>query len=140
MDLFHYERVSLSGDILKIIISIILVIGIINSKMAWRITEGWKYIVDTDFSPTILLRNEEYYKFECLYDRLSIITFDARMTPFKYSSIETMTSNLGIQNIEQPGDIINEMNRITKGQLMCIMQFINKNDKVHMHLLNKYRF
>lgn len=101
---------------------------------------GWKYIVATDFRPTILLRNEEYYKFKGLYDRLSLIAFDARMTPFKDSSIETMTSNLGIQNIEQPGEVINEMNRITKGQLMRIMQFINKNDKVHMHLLNKYGF
>lgn len=27
----------------KIIISTVLVIGIINPQMAWRITEGWKY-------------------------------------------------------------------------------------------------
>lgn len=96
------------------------------------------YIVATDFSPTILARNKEYYKYNGLYNRLSLIAFDARKTPFKDNSIVTMTSNMGIQNIEQPGEVINEMNRISKGTFMSVMCFIDKYDKVHMDLLNKY--
>lgn len=102
------------------------------------LTRTKNYIVATDFSPTILLRNKEYYKFKGLYDRLSLMAFDARMTPFKNNSIESMTSNLGIQNIEEPGEVINEMNRITKKEFMCVMQFIDKNDKVHIDFFNKY--
>lgn len=93
------------------------------------------YVVATDFSPNILSRNKEYYTFTGLYDKLSLIAFDARKTPFKDASIETMTSNLGLQNIERPGDVIKEMCRITKGKFMPIMLFINKNDKVHMDLM-----
>lgn len=95
-------------------------------------------IVATDFSPTILVRNKEYYTFKGLYDRLSFIAFDARKTPFKDNSIATLTSNMGIQNIEQPGEVIKEMNRITKQEFMSIMQLIENDDKVHMDLMEKY--
>jgi len=94
------------------------------------------YIVATDFSPTILLRNKEYYKYKDLYNKLSLIAFDARKTPFRDNSISTMTSNMGLQNIEQAGEVINEMNRITKKTFMPVMFFIDKEDKVHMDLMN----
>lgn len=96
------------------------------------------YIVATDFSPTILMRNKEYYKALGLYDKLSLIAFDARKTPFKDTSIEILTSNLGLQNIEQPGEVIKEMNRITKKEFMAVMFFIDKEDKVHMDLFDKF--
>ena len=100
--------------------------------------ETENYIVATDFSPTILLRNKEYYKYKGLYNRLSLMAFDARKTPFKDNSISTMTSNMGIQNIEQPGEVISEMNRITKDTFMSVMFFVDKEDKVHMDLADKY--
>lgn len=100
--------------------------------------ETKNYVVATDFSPTILARNKEYYKYKGLYNRLSLIAFDARKTPFKDNSIEILTSNMGLQNIEQPGEVIKEMNRITKGIFMPIMFFIDKEDKVHIDLFNKY--
>ncbi len=96
------------------------------------------YVVATDFSPTVLARNKEYYKYKGLYDRLSLIAFDARKTPFKDNSIEIMTSNMGLQNIDQPEDVIKEMNRITKGIFMSIMFFIDENDKIHMDFFDKY--
>ncbi|WP_113672147.1 methyltransferase domain-containing protein [Vallitalea guaymasensis] len=96
------------------------------------------YIVATDFSPTILVRNKEYYKFKGLYDRLSLIAFDARKTPFRDNSIVTMTSNMGIQNIEQPGEVMREMNRITNREFMCVMQLIDEDDKVHMNFFNEF--
>ena len=96
------------------------------------------YIVATDFSPTILLRNKEYYKYKGLYNKLSLLAFDARKTPFKDNSISTMTSNMGLPNIEQPGEVISEMNRITKNTFMSVMFFIDKEDKVHMDLANSF--
>ena len=102
------------------------------------LSQTGNYIIATDFSPTVLIRNKEYYKFKGLYDRLSLIAFDARMTPFKDNSIEFITSNLGIQNIEQPGKVIDEMYRICKSKFLSVMQFINKDDKVHMDLISKF--
>ncbi|WP_416197395.1 MAG: Ubiquinone/menaquinone biosynthesis methyltransferase [Sporanaerobacter sp.] len=96
------------------------------------------YVVATDFSPTVLARNKEYYKYKGLYDRLSLIAFDARKTPFKDNSIEMLTSNMGLQNIEQPGEVIKEMDRITKGTFMPIMFFIDEDDKIHLDFFNKY--
>jgi uncharacterized protein YbaR (Trm112 family) len=96
------------------------------------------YVVATDFSPTILARNKEYYKFKGIYHRLSLISFDARKTPFRDISIMTLTINMGLQNIEQTGKVISEMNRITKRNFMSVMQFINEDDKVHMDLFNKF--
>ncbi len=96
------------------------------------------YVIATDFSPTILARNKEYYKYKGLYDRLSLMAFDARKTPFKDNSIEILTSNMGLQNIEQPGEVIKEMNRITKGTFMPIMFFIGEDDKIHLDFFNKY--
>lgn len=100
--------------------------------------ETKNYVVATDFSPTILARNKEYYKNKGLYNRLSLIAFDARRTPFKDNSIETLTSNFGLQNIEQSGEVIKEMKRITKGIFMSTMFFIDKEDNVHIDLFNKY--
>lgn len=100
--------------------------------------ETKNYVVATDFSPTILTRNKEYYKYKGLYNRLSLIAFDARKTPFKDNSIEILTSNMGLQNIEQPGEVIKEMNRITKGIFMPVMFFIGEDDKIHLDFFNKY--
>lgn len=96
------------------------------------------YVAATDFSPTILRRNKEYYKAKGLYDKLSLISFDARKTPFRDNSITTMTSNMGLQNIEQAGEVTKELNRITQSEFMPVMCFIDKDDKTHIELLNKF--
>lgn len=95
-------------------------------------------IIATDFSPTILKRNKEYYKFKGLYDRLSLIAFDARKTPFKNNSIEILTSNLGLPNIEHPGSVVSELNRVLKEKFMSIMMFFDESDIVHLDLLMQY--
>lgn len=100
--------------------------------------ETKNYVAATDFSPTILMRNKAYYKALGLYDRLSLIAFDARKTPFRDNSIVTMTSYLGLPNIEQAGEVIRELNRITQKEFMSVMHFIDKEDKIHMDFLNKY--
>lgn len=102
------------------------------------LTETRNYVVVTDFSPTILKRNKEYYKAKGLYQRLSLIAFDARKTPFRDNSIVNMTSNMGLQNIDQPGEVVKELNRITKDKFMSVMFFIDKEDKKHMDLFREW--
>ena len=41
----------------KIIISILLIIGIVNPKMAWKMSEGWKFKEDIEPSITYLIVN-----------------------------------------------------------------------------------
>lgn len=96
------------------------------------------YIVATDFSPTILMRNRDYYKSKGLYDKLSLIAFDARRTPFKDNSIDMMTSNVGIPNIENPGALIKELNRICNNKFMSIMIFLNEDDSVNLNFMREY--
>lgn len=94
-------------------------------------------VVATDFSPTILLRNKAYYQSKGLYEKLSLIAFDARKTPFRTQSIVNMTSNMGIQNIEQPGAVVDELSRISKNRFMSVMIFIDESDKTHLEMFSK---
>ena len=41
----------------KIIISILLIIGIVNPKMAWKMSEGWKFKEEIEPSITYLIVN-----------------------------------------------------------------------------------
>jgi uncharacterized protein YbaR (Trm112 family) len=102
------------------------------------LTETKNYVAATDFSPTVLVRNKEYFKVLGLYERLSLFAFDARKTPFRDNSITTMTSYLGLPNIERAGGVISELNRITQKEFMSVMHFIDKEDKIHMDLFNQY--
>lgn len=62
-------------------------------------------VVATDFSPTVLIRNKSYYQQLNLYNNLSLLAFDARRTPFKKDSVDLLTTNVGLSNIENPGNI-----------------------------------
>lgn len=95
-------------------------------------------MVATDFSPTVLLRNKAYYQHLGLYDNLSLVAFDARRTPFKDGSVPLLTTNVGLSNIENAGNTISELDRISKNRFMFYLEFIDENDQDHMALLEKY--
>ena len=80
-------------------------------------------IIFTDFSPHILRRNLQWAKTAGWQQRLSFLAFDARRTPFKQGCIETMTTNLGLPNIENPGDLLKELHRICAGTFIAISHF-----------------
>lgn len=86
------------------------------------------FLVATDFSPRILKRNQAYLKHIGLYDKVSLVSFDARLTPFKTKSIKHMTTNLGLTNIEKPKNVINELRRIIDGELLSIIHFYSETD------------
>lgn len=92
-------------------------------------------IMATDFSPTVLMRDKQYFQVNGMYDKLSLIAFDARRTPFKDNSVEYMTSNVGINNIENAGNVVEELCRICGKMFTPIMIYINENDTVHMDFM-----
>jgi len=85
-------------------------------------------IVATDFSPRILRRDRRFFQFLGLADRVSLLAFDARRTPFKDGAVKTMTTNLGLANIEEPGKLLDELRRVISGELSAIMSYFPDDD------------
>jgi uncharacterized protein YbaR (Trm112 family) len=92
-------------------------------------------IVMTDFSPTVLQRNRRVLEFLRLHERVSLLAFDARRTPFKIDSIAMMTSNLGLGNIEEPANLLSELRRVVNGELLAITHFYSEADNAHRDAL-----
>jgi len=85
-------------------------------------------IVASDFSPRVLKRNRRWLQFKGYYDCVSLLAFDARKTPFKDQSIETLTTNLGVPNIRGTGELIRELRRIVSGRFLAISHFFPEDD------------
>jgi len=86
-------------------------------------------VVATDFSPNILRRNRKWLDSFDLYDHVSLLAFDARRTPFKNSSVEALTTNVGLPNIEEPGNLLKELHRIVSGKFLAISNFLPEDDE-----------
>jgi len=95
-------------------------------------------VVITDFSPRILYRNRKWLEFFDLYDKVSLLAFDARRTPFKDGAVEVMTTNLGLANIEKPGNITLELRRIISGKFFAISFFFQENDEENTKIIKKF--
>lgn len=87
--------------------------------------------VVTDFSPRVLRRDRRWLEFQGLYDRVSLLAFDARRTPFREGAVETMTTLLGLSNIAQPGHLLAELRRIVAGTFLAISHFFPEDDAVN---------
>ena len=85
-------------------------------------------IVASDFSPRVLRRNRRWFQFKGYYDRVSLLAFDARKTPFRDNLVETMTTNLGVPNIRGTGDLFIELRRILTGSFFAISHFLPEDD------------
>jgi hypothetical protein len=55
--------------------------------------------------------------------------FDARRTHFGADSIETLTTNLGLPNIRDPGELGREIRRILSGTFLAISHFYPPGDE-----------
>jgi len=60
-------------------------------------------VVATDFSPRVLRRARGRLRSMGLHNRLSLLSFGARRTPFGDGAVRASTSYLGLSNIEEPG-------------------------------------
>lgn len=97
-----------------------------------------RQIVATDFSPRILRRDRRYLEAFDLYDRVSLLAFDSRRTPFADGAVPNLTTNLGLPNIEEPGALLQELRRIVSGRFMAISHFIPENDTVNAGMIRQY--
>jgi uncharacterized protein YbaR (Trm112 family) len=94
-------------------------------------------IVATDFSPRVLWRDRRWLDFLGLLEGISFLAFDARRTPFKDASLETLTTNLGLPNIEQPGRLLQELRRIVSGTFWAVSQFYPQDDEANAAALRE---
>lgn len=84
-------------------------------------------IVASDVSPRVLRLDRRRLEWRGLYDRVSLLAFDARSAPFKADTIETLTTNLGFANIREPGGLLRELRRIVSGRLLAVSHFYPEN-------------
>jgi len=88
-------------------------------------------VVATDLSLPVLMRDRRYLEFWGLYDRASLLAFDARRTPFRDGAVSTLTTFVGLPSVQQPGDLLHELRRIVSGQFVAITLFLSPEDEVH---------
>jgi uncharacterized protein YbaR (Trm112 family) len=110
--------------------------GALVEEMARRLTRP---VVATDFSPSILRRDRVRLEHFGLYDRISLIAFDARRTPFKDRVVKTMTSNVGLSNIRDPGALLEELRRIVDGHFLSICHFFDEEDEANAEAIRELR-
>lgn len=96
-------------------------------------------IVATDLSPRVLRRGRRWLEFLGLYDRVSLLAFDARCTPFKNDVVKTLTTNLGLPNIEEPGNLLQELRRIVAGTFLAISHFYPEDDEANAAAIRRAR-
>ncbi len=94
-------------------------------------------IVATDFSPVVLRRDRRWLESFGLYDRISLLAFDARRTPYKDGVVPTLTTNLGLPNIEEPGSLLEELRRVAAGQFLAISHFYPEGDKANRSVIRE---
>jgi uncharacterized protein YbaR (Trm112 family) len=94
-------------------------------------------IVATDFSPRVLRRDRKWLESFALYDYVSLLAFDARCTPFKEGSITTLTTYVGLPNIEEPGSLLVELRRIVAGVFLAISQFYPEEDEANAKVIHE---
>ena len=94
-------------------------------------------VIATDFSPAVLRRNRRWLESLGLYDRVTLLAFDARRTPFKNGLVETLTTNLGLPNIEEPGTLLRELRRIVGGEFLAISHFFPEEDEANAKVIKE---
>lgn len=99
--------------------------GTLVQEMAGRLSRP---IVATDFSPSVLRRDRCRWESLGLYDRVSLLAFDARRTPFKDGAVGTLTTYHGLPNIEDPGGLLQELRRVVDGEFLAVTLFYREGD------------
>lgn len=108
-------------------------------------------VIASDFSPRVLLRDRKRLEAFGLYERVSLLAFDARQMPFKDGAVETLTTNLGLANIRQPkanirqpkanirqpSQLLSELRRAVSGKLMGIHTFYPESDEANAEAIHE---
>lgn len=96
-------------------------------------------IVATDFSPNVLRKDRKRLENFGLYNHVSLLAFDARRTPFKDGAITTLTTNVGLPNIEEPANLLVELRRIVSGVFLAISQFYPEEDEANARVIHEFK-
>jgi hypothetical protein len=95
-------------------------------------------VVATDLSPSILKRDRQWFEKARVYDRISLLAFDAQHLPFKDRSIRMMTTHLGLQNIAKSDHVLHELRRVVDGRFLAISAFYPEEDGSNKAAFKKY--
>ncbi len=109
-------------------------LGYLVEEMARRLTQP---IVATDFSPRVLRHDRRRLEFFGLYDRVSLLTFDARRTPFKDGVVKTLRTYQGLPNIREPGNLLCELRRIVSGEFLVLSVFYPEDDEANARVIHE---
>lgn len=94
-------------------------------------------VVATDVSLNIIKKSYNSLCNSGYGERISFVAFDARRTPFRSNSIPVMTTFVGLQNIEKPGNTLAELRRISSGIFYSVCSFCSENDEANRSVLRK---
>jgi uncharacterized protein YbaR (Trm112 family) len=92
-------------------------------------------VVATDFSLSVLRRDKKLFEYLGLERSVSLMAFDARLTPFRDGSLNTLTTNLGLPNMEDPGRLLLELDRIVDGTMLAISHFFPLDDELNKEVI-----
>jgi len=95
-------------------------------------------VVATDFSLRVLRRDRKAFRAAGLHEHVSLLAMDARRTPFRDGAVSTMTTNLGLPNIEEPGALLAELRRVVSGEFLAITHFYPADDEANVALLRQF--
>ena len=97
-----------------------------------------RHVVLTDFSPRVLRRNRGYFGAAGLYGRVSLLACDARRLPFRDGAVTTMTTNLGLPHIREPGELLSELRRVLSGTFLAICHFFPPEDAENGEVIREF--
>lgn len=109
--------------------------GHLVERMARRLSGP---VVATDFSPGVLMRNRSRLRFLGLYDRVTLLAFDARRTPFRDGSVGTLTTYHGLPNIADPGELLRELRRVVSRRFLAVSVFYSEDDQANRAALEEF--
>lgn len=89
-----------------------------------RSRQGNGVYVATDFSPTVLRSNLKWLRANELEEKVTLLAFDAKTTPFRDTSVPAMVSNLGLPNIRHDGKAVQEAFRMLGPHGIFIINFM----------------
>ena len=97
-------------------------------------------IVVSDFSVKVLKRNRQWLLHLGFYEQVSLLAFDARRTPFDDGTIKLLTTNLGLPNIHEPGDLLRDLRRVVSGAFLAISHFYPEDDRSNAEAIHQAGF
>jgi len=126
------ERVSENGDL---VVDLASGMGALVERLAMA---GAGHVVSTDISPLALLRSRRRMEELGVAEGMSFLALDARSMPFRDGAVETMTSLLGLANIQSPEGLLEELRRVVSGRLMAVHHFYPRVEDGNMELLREH--